>query len=242
MSKIDFQQPLDNDKYFQEYLKTKEQTLKSKTKAQHPRQSHMWAIIFILMISLVSLGVLSLYQFRELQIEESRNRSVAGVNENAKVDNIISADGFSIRIDEQTPNSFQIDRKTGISSYNPNVPQVSTSIIATVEKGNQILKSGVTIDAVEYDNKNDRLAYTRVVQKVLGADYIISSENITIPKDIRVSKITKNNPSKTDPTYYVAVTSNYYFVINVTNETSIDPEFVEVTRFTDRIIDNLYLN
>lgn len=242
MSKIDFQQPLDNDKYFQEYLKSKEQSLKSKTKTEHPKQSHMWAVIFVLMLSLVSLGVLSLYQYRELQIEQSRTSGVAGISESGRVDNIISADGFSLKMDESTPSSFKIEREASTSRFNPDVPQVTTSIIATLEKGNQDIRSGITVNAAEYDNKMDRVSYAKQVQKSLGPDYITSSENISIPKDVKISKITKNNPSPVDPTYYVAVTSNYYFVINVTNETAPDSEFVEITRFTDKMINSIYLN
>jgi hypothetical protein len=75
----------------------------------------------------------------------------------------------------------------------------------------------------------------------LGKDYEIKSTDISIPKNIKLSKIQQKNASA-DVSYYATVTADNYYVVKIINESVNYPELEEYTKFTDSFLEGLFLN
>lgn len=245
MSSIDYKQPLEDDSYFQDYLKSKAETLKKTNQATRPQSSHMWALIFVLMISLVGLGITALLQYQNTQqlLARYETADVAGANEGSiQIQNIITAEGFSIVLDEPTPEEYKLNRSTEISKFVPEIQSTTTSLIAPIDVSGVTVQSGISVEVTEYDNKLTKEEFAEQVAQQLGEDYVVIGDEVSIPKDYSVTKI-KNNGATTDNIeYYTTVTSSNYYVIKVYMQTAQFPELISNTRFSDTLLQNVYLN
>jgi hypothetical protein len=245
MPAFDFKQPIQRDKQFEEFVRTKEESLKRKLSPRKPSQDrHMWALVSILMLSLIGLGVFALIQKQdnERQIAALKSKGVAGVNESVEnpMANIITAEGFSLVLKQPAPKGFQLDRRSSSFEYLANKTAVITSFLANQKVEGKEVISGIEVSVSEYDNKLDRKAFDKQVVEKLGPDFEIKSEDINIPNDFKLSKIQSKNPENIS--YYTTVTSNNYYVIKVYNQTAKYSEFSEISRFTDSILETIYLN
>lgn len=245
MSAFDFKQPIQPNKYFEEYVRSKEQHIKSKLYRQPPQNAHLWAIVFVLMVSMVGLGVFALLQKQEMDrylAGLNPNPSVAGISDSNQIGkNIITAEGFSLVLNTQTPEAFQLNRESGQFQPLEGQTAVTTSLLAKTNQDNQELLSGIQVSVIEYDNKLDRKTYDQAILKYLGQEYEIKGENISIPSEFQLSKIQhKTNPDGV--AYYTSVTLDNYYLIKVYNQTAKYPELTPITRFTDSLLEGLYLN
>jgi hypothetical protein len=243
MSSINYKQPLEDDAHFQEYLKSKEATLRKKNKASRPQSTHMWALVFVLMVSLVGLGITALLQYRETQVLLAQYSDVAGVSDVQEIRNTITAEGFSIVLDEETPEGYVVTRSTGESDFVEGVTSVTTSFLAELEndQGDTVL-SGIEVEVIEYDNRLNQSDFAESVVEELGENYSIVAGEIELPKDFAASIIRNTSDTTDGIDYHTAVTSSNYYVIKVYTQSSPFPELVTYTRFSDSLLGNLYLN
>lgn len=243
MSNINYKQPLEDDAFFQEYLKSKEEVLKKKNKATRPQSTHMWALVFVLMVSLVGLGITALLQYRNTQELLAQYSNVAGVSDTQNVQNIITAEGFSIVLKEETPDEYVVSRTSDTSEYVEDVLSVTTALVAELESTDgQPVKAGIEVEVIEYDNRLNQQDFAELVAQELGEDYDIIAGDISLPKDYAASIIKNTSETSNGINYHTAVTSSNYYVIKVYTQTSPFPELVSHTRFSDTLLSNLYLN
>ena len=91
----------------------------------------------------------------------------------------------------------------------------------------------------EYDFKLDQNSFANFVKEKLGNDWSILAEDINLPGQVQISKITKKDKSQT---YYTTATKNYYYIIQVLTDTKNSPEYQEINEFTEQLLPNLHLN
>lgn len=244
MSSVNFKQPLEDDSHFQDYLKSKEETIQKKDKAKRPQSTHMWALVFVLMVSLVGLGITALLQYQRSQtiLAQFESSSVAGVSERTDVQNIITAEGFSIILDQPTPEGYELDRSSGPSEYLTELDSVTSSLLAQFDQDEANIISGIEVEVTEYDNALNKTEFADLVLSQLGEDYSKMAGEVEIPKNFSLTHL-KNTSETTDGIdYYTAVTSNNYYVIKLYTQTSPFPEYITYTRFSDDLLSGLYLN
>jgi hypothetical protein len=245
-SKYDFLKPIQESDEFGNYVKKTEQNLKQRINPKTPKTSHpnsyLWAVVFILMLSLIGLGTFSIVQKQKTDQELAtlRNQKVAGANENLNVKNIIAADGFSLVMSQATPNQFKLTRQTEPFGFLPDKIAVKTSLLAKIPADGKDQISGIEVSVSEYDNKLDRQAFDQVVIEKLGKDYNLKSDDINIPNNFKISKIQAQ--ASDGVAYYTAVTTANYYVIKIYTQTSKNNDLAEINRFTDSMLENLYLN
>jgi hypothetical protein len=239
---FNFQTPNPSHKHFEEFARSKEEHLKQKIGRQEPQNRHLWAIVSFLMLSLVALGIFTLLQKQDSdrQIAALQKGSVAGVNDRSEFDkNIITAEAFSIVTNQPIPSSYKLERQMVSSPYLEGKPAVVSRFQATVQKEGKDLVSGLEAWVTEYDNKLDRSSFTEQVATKLGGDYQVQSQDVVLPKDIKVTRIATSNPSLA---YYVAVTSDNYYVFKISNQTAQYSDLADLSRFTENLLESLYLN
>jgi hypothetical protein len=240
---IDFQQAVETqNSSFDSFLKNQEDALKYKLESKpSPASNQLWLLVSILMLSVIGLGVFTLYQKQntEKQIAALKNQQVAGVSENdSKV--IIGADGFSLVLKNNAPESFKIDRRTVPFEFIPNKIASATRFVARINRDNRELISGIEVVVSEYDNKLTIDDFNKTVVQKLGSGWVVQETNITLPKDIKLTKYT--NPNVQTDEIYTALTADNYYLIKVYNQTTRYPDLAEISRFSDSILDYLYLN
>lgn len=214
----------------------------SKNNPTHAKNHQIWVLIFVLLTGLIAAGAFSVNQtlrIQELESEFAANPQVVGASTNSSMDNIIVGSGFSIIVDQKTPSNFELKTNFGRIKY-LNALGSTTQLLSRREKGGIELLTGIEVQVVEYDNKLTEEAFLKRMQEVLGGNYTLASEKIKVPKQFELRKFVPR--SKDDPTYYVTVTADNYYVIKLYNQTAAYPEFTEDTRFTDKLIPALWLN
>ncbi len=245
-SDFDFSKTLSARESFEDYVSKKENDLKQTLHTSQPnyrRGNKSWVIIFVLMLSLVGLGTYTLIQNKEneKQISSLKNQSVAGAQDVNSAQNIISAEGFSLVLNQATPSNFALGRKSGSFEIIPEKQAVTTSLLTNNTKAGQTLQSGLEVSTTEYDNKLDKEAYENLIVSKLGDQFEIKSRDINLPKEIKVTKIQSKDNSE-DIVYYATVTEDSYYLIKIYNQASRYPEFDDSTRFTENLLSALYLN
>jgi hypothetical protein len=225
---------------FKSYINRKEHDLKNSITGSYPK-NQVWVVVFILLISFVALSVFSFVQIQEKNelLASYENRQVAGVQEGG-VNNIVSAGSFSIVLDLETPKEFDFKIEQTNFEFLENREGQKASLIAEVSDGNKSLTSGMVIWSTQYDRELKPEEFAEIVAKKLGESYNAHSNKIAIKNNREVIKIESNKP--TDPIYYTSITDDNYYVIKVVNETTKDTEFVEISRFTDLLLNNTWLN
>jgi len=204
----------------------------------------VWALVFMLMASLISLSVYSivLIQGQQKQIaalQQEKNAQVAGVKEDLSAKNIISADGFSLVLSAKSPVGFELKRESKNSAFLPGKQAVTTSYqLAKFVDGKEFI-SGIQIEVMPYDNQLSSEIFADKVTQAISADAKKTSENLSIPKGISLTKISTQNLTKH---YYTGVTADNYYVVVLTSQTKDLPEMEEVNNFTNSFLQNLYLN
>jgi len=204
-----------------------------------------WFVVLVLMLSLGALGAFSLMEIknRDAQlssIKDTTSKKVAGVTDTKVSPTRITGTGFSVVMDEQSPEGYTLEYKKIDSEFLSNKTASVTSYMVEKSQNNEALKTGLEVAVVEYDNILDSKTFASKVLEKLGGDYTLASTSVSIPKDLKLSKLTSKNA--TDATYYTAVTKQNYYVIKVYNQTSKYSELVDYTRYTDKMLNNIYLN
>lgn len=215
-----------------------EQSELPKIKAKNRRLNLVF--ICFLLASLLGLSYFGYTQWQEKEnlIALSRKPQVAGIVDE-KVKNIIPGENFSLVMDSKTPTGFAMTKKNVDSNLFDQKNILSSSFIVRKTKNDKELVSGIQILSSQYDYKLDQGSFANSVKDKLGEDWTILAEDINLPGQVLVSKISKKDKSQT---YYTAATKNYYYVIQILNDTKTDPEFAEISQFSDQLLPNLHLN
>jgi len=231
---------------FQDFIKAKKTELEEKINS-HPRSSSSsaWVIVFILMLSLVALGTFTLSQLNKNNQEISNLRtknSVAGsTDQNVFNYPPVSGFGFTILPGEEAPDGFEISKKIQQSSVFPTRQAEVTSYINEKLVSGRKLKSGIEVEVMEYDNQYNQQQFAELFVKVLGGGFEITSNDITIPRDFKISRIDAIDKN-VGYIYYSAVTADNYYIIKYFNQSSEISELKNLSKFTNNIISWLYLN
>lgn len=244
-AQFDFKKPIESNGNFKAFLNSKENTLKQKLSSEEPNSrvnNKSWVLVFVLMLSLIMLGTYTLLQGQEndRQVSTLKKQQVAGILEE-NTQNIVTAENFSLVLNQQTPKGFEITRQTGKFEYLENSEAVTTKFLAKPSKGGQELITGIEVSVAEYDNQLDRKGFQEKVLSKLGNAYELKSEDVNLPKDFKVSKI-QAKEDLDSVSYYTAVTQDNYYLIKIYNQTSKFSDLNELSRFTDSFLQNLYLN
>jgi len=240
---IDFKEAVQaQNTNFDSFLKNQEDALKTKLEAApNPAPNQLWLLVSILMLSIIGLGVFTLYQSQttEKQIAALKNQQVAGVSEDdGRV--IIGAEGFSLVLKSTPPDSFKIDRRTIPFEFIPNKIASATRYVSRINRDNRELISGIEVVVSEYDNKLTTEDFNKTVVEKLGAGWVVQETNVTLPRGIKLTKYTNQNVQSDQ--IYTALTADNYYLIKVYNQTTRYPDLAEISRFSDSILDSLYLN
>lgn len=240
---FNFKQPLINASYFQQYLKAKEEVIRKALMSKKKRsltEGVLWFLVAVLCLSLGALGYISYGKYEEgrsISQQTAAQPQVAGVLEEMPK-NIISGDNFSILTNQKTPEGFTLTKKEEKSSFLDKA-SLSSEFLVRKNKDGKELTSGLKISSVQFDNKLDKKGFDELVISKLGADFSLKSQDINLPNNIKLSKIESDQSNQV---YYTAVTSNYYYVIQISQETSAFPEFEEINKFVESFLGGLYLN
>lgn len=241
-SDLDFQKAVEaQNSSFDVFLKNQEAGLKSRLETKpSPASSQLWLLVSIMMLSVISLGVYTLYQKQttERQIAQLKNQQVAGVQEVSNT--VIGADGFSLVLKNPAPEAFKLDRRTVPFEFIPNKIASATRYVARVNRDNNELISGIEVVVSEYDNRLTEADFNKAVALKLGVDWVQKETDVTIPKEIKLTKFTSSK-NQTDEVYTALTTDNYY-LIKIYNQTTKYTDLAELSRFSDGILDYLYLN
>lgn len=248
---FDFSHPIEFSKFNAELdrqPKTKKtQTVEAKPtpaniKGRGMKQQQVLMVVFLLLISLIAAGAFSIMQtlrIQELESELNPGPEVAGVTTSVDGNNIIVGSGFSIIVEERTPEGFTLETDFGPIDY-LNRSGSSTRLLAQVDKGGISLLTGIEVEVIEYDNKMEEAEFIETITEYLGSEYSLASEKVKVSEQFELSKFTPQ--SQDDPTYYATVTTDNYYLIGVYNQTAEYSEFIEYTRFTDSLVPGLWLN
>jgi hypothetical protein len=241
--RFNFTEPVKEAEDLTRFLETKQQSVKSKlSQKQGGANGHAWIIIFVLIFSLIGLGVYSVLKNRENENQIASLKNQTGANtpeENTK--NIITADNFSLILNTPTPSNFAIKRQVLPSPFLDGKEVVQTSFLGANTKTGQELFSGIEVQISEFDNKMDKTLFEETVLTKLGEKYEVKSRDVSLPKNIKVTQIQQKNDNL-DETYYITVTEDNYYIIKIYNQSSRYPEFNSTTKFTESLLPNLYLN
>lgn len=240
-NKFDFKKPYQSGEDFDTYIKETEYHLKNRidSKTTH---SNLLGLVTILTIGILSLGG---YLFWQTQAGNNalnilQQKKVAGAQETV-VQNIFSGQGFSIILKNNTPAGFESNKKTVDFPYIKNKKGVETTLFSKQDFNGAIITNSISIVTSEYDNAYDMQKFSNLVVQNLGSDYEIKSSEISIPKNVKLTKIQKID-SIGDVSYFAAVTTDNYYMIKIINESKDYPELSEYTKFTDSFLEGLYLN
>jgi hypothetical protein len=240
-NKFDFKQPYQSGEDFDTYIKETEYHLKNRidSKTAH---SNLITLVAILTIGLISLGGYVFWQMRdnESKLSDLQQKKVAGIQESTP-QNIFSGEGFSIVLKNNTPNGFKSEKISVDFPYIKGKKGVETTYASKQAIGSSSVTNSISIVSSENDNKYDTKKFSELVISSLGKDYEVKSEDISIPKNLKLTKIQKIGDSD-EINYYTTVTSDNYYVIKVVNESKNYPELDEYTKFTDSFLEGLYLN
>lgn len=245
---FNFKQPILGIKYLEDFMQEidffRRKNLKAdqdKKKSYKPLVLTIWMLITLLSAGVIGLSYFAYVQYKENQYliaENQKKKSrVAGVNESWDL-NVISGENFSIVLNQETPKGFILLSETKNWPFSKDQKSTISSFFYQTKLEDKNLFSGIKINSLEYDNKYDRESFDQLVLEKLGKDWEIKSRDINIPNNIKLSKLQNNNGKS----YYVTVTSSYYYLIEIENQTSSYPEFKEVSQFVDKFLANLYLN
>jgi len=230
------------------YLEEKEKAIKQQmqpSKSTRRENSFAWIFVFALLISLIGLGTYTLTEGKknkELLSElEGKTQVLGASDDKTKPSTPISGYGFSILPDSQPPQEFKLTRKTQKSAILKDRSEVVTGYLATLNKDGSNHLSGVEITVLEYDNRFNQEQLSNQLTTYLGSDYEVKAKDILIPRNLKVWKIEKKGRSE-NISYFTLVTTENYYIIKVYNETSRYPELSEISKFTDTILQKLYLN
>lgn len=217
-----------------------ESQLKEEPKSKSKNRRLNMVFICFLLASLLGISYFGYSQWQEKEnlIARSQKSQVAGIRDE-KTKNIIPGENFSFIMENKTPDGFAMTKKNVDSNLFDKKNILSTSFIVRKVKSEKELVSGIQILISEYDFKLDQGGFATFVKEKLGDDWTILSEEINLPGQIKISKITKKDKSQT---YYTTATKNYYYIIQILTDTKNTPEYTEINQFTDQLLPSLHLN
>ena len=241
---FNFAQPVKEAESLKQFLEEKENAVKASLSSENKikKGSRAWILVFVLMISLISLATYTLLKNREneRQIAVLKSQTTTTTPE-GQSKNIVTADNFSLILPTTTPDNFALERKNISFTFLDNKNGVQVNFTGKNTKAGQELVSGIDIQISEFDNKMDKTTFVQQVLAKLGDKYELKLGDVTLPKDIKVSKIQPKDGTQ-DQIYYVTVTEDNYYVIKVYNQAQRYAEFENVSKFTESLLPSLYLN
>ena len=248
LSQFDFSQPVNLDNSSENFdsvekvIKKKLFTEKQKVKSERGSYK-LLLLVFVLFLGLIATGSFSFLQtlrIQELEQKVNLTEQVAGAKDGpVKSENYIVGSGWTIVLLEQPPQGFVLETELKQADY-LNRQVVVSRFLAKVNKGSLQLLSGIEVEVAEFDNRMNYQEFVNLIKEYLGNQYIQASQPLLVSNQFSLTKFTPK--SKDDPVYYVTLTLENYYLIRVFNQTEKFPEFINYTRFTDGLIDKLWLN
>ncbi len=246
-TQFDFSQPVsfEESDYYNDFDKQFKPRLNAKLNSQlnQPKfNSGLFLVVTVLLLSLIAIGSFSIVQTIKIQnLEEKLNNGsqVAGINEQTSKEHFIVGSGWTILVDQKPPAGYVLEHSLIEADY-LNRKVSATSFLARMNKGAMQLTTGIEVHTAEYDNKMTLEEFVSVIEQYLGKKYLKSNQTLTVSGQFDLVRFSPK--SKDDPVYYVTVTFDNYYVIKIFNQTERFPEFIDYTRFTDKLISGLWLN
>ncbi len=248
LSQFDFSQPVnlsnsvENFDSVEKVIKQKLFSEQKKTKSERGNYK-LLLLVFVLFLGLIATGSFSLLQtlrIQELEQKVNLTEQVAGVkDESMNSENYIVGSGWTLILPEQPPQGFVLETELKQADYLNRQVAVSR-FLAKVNKGGLQLLSGIEIEVAEFDNRMNYQEFVNLIKDYLGAKYIQAGQPIVVSEQFSLTKFTPK--SKDDPVYYVTLTLENYYLIKVFNQTEKFPDLINYTRFTDGLIERLWLN
>jgi hypothetical protein len=231
-----------------DFLEKKEEEIKNNlSKQKTANKIRTFSILAVLLLSTVILSVFYYSQSQEnskkISLSENRLQQVAGIFEDikkpeSKAITAVTGESFSIKLEKPAPEIFEKEIKETESIFLENKQAIKTTFLANVkDQESRLLKSGISVEVVEFDNKYSNQTFANLVLEKLGQDFQVETRSIAIPKGFLLTKI-----SNQDTEFYTGVTQDYYYLIQIFRETKNNQSFQEINDFTDSILENLYLN
>jgi|GEM_PF-6986705 len=232
---FNFQPEFSNSDYFQDYIKKHQETMQQQIgPKRNPVEPLAWLLVIVLSVSTVGL---SYWIYRDSN-DPSRT-SIPALTFTKPANNVISGNNFSILLDETTPIDFEIKDQTSNSKLFPTQSR-TTSITATKKIKDIEKTTGIKVTSWEYDFKLDLETFTKRLSSTLGSNYNISTDRLKIPKDLELIQVKSNIDS--NETYYVGLTRSNYYVIQLLDQLRDDSQSSNLTKFTNSLVPNIYLN
>jgi len=230
----------------QSYVQKREYEVRRNLEKRPARtgMGHVWVLVFILMSSLIGLSVYSVTLIQEQQqeiaaLQQENIAEIAGAREDIEAKNVITADGFSLVFNLESPQGFSSLEDKSPSRFLDDRDAVTTSYqFARITNGEEFI-SGISVEVAQFDNRFSREEFSARVVEVLGDTYSVSDESVIAPKSIALQRIDGGDAGVN---IYTAVTADNYYVITLYTQTQGLHGLDEVNTFTDTMISSLFLN
>jgi hypothetical protein len=167
----------------------------------------------IVMVALI-ICLIGLCGFAVYYIHQYENKTQKIGTTIAKETSIIASDGFSFVLDKNIPAGYSKKSERIDFEWIVGKKGFQNSYLATEEIDTETVINGVSVQTAEYDNRYGLQNFAELVQSKLGADYNIDAEKLNLAGNIIAQKITNTKPRE-QINYYVAVSSDNYYVIKV---------------------------
>jgi hypothetical protein len=226
----------------QEYSGEKEKELKIEIyKQRRILVTRNWLIVAILCLSFSALGF---YSYKTIENDRSKlqlakqQQTVAGINDGKELTaKPVTGEGFSLLIKKNPPKEF-VKTTSFVDSQLWTGRKASNTIYeATVQDKSVTKKTGFQLEVLEYDNRYDLVTFADFINTNLKAEII--SRDISIPKDVKLTKIQIKNSKEV---YYTTATTENYYILKTYQETENSQDYQEINKYFEEILNNLYLN
>ena len=199
---------------------------------------------FAAIVSLVAVALIVLCGYAVWQlIETNKKIDQAVVQKKLDVDKsiIVSGDSFSLVMATNPPAKFtKTSAESKMDSLDSKKSTITSYFYELQKDENQKL-AGIEVTNTEYDNKLSQDSFANKYLEFLGSEYTMSSEKTFLPRGFFTNKIIpKNNPDNI--AFYPVVSSNNYYIIKTTNQIRDNSDLVEISKFVDGLINQIYLN
>jgi hypothetical protein len=249
-NKYNFKDPIKepDKKEFDSYVNKSRNDLKSRLFGnKDARNSSIWILFFALLISF-SIILLAIFlqlqnKERDLQAVKQEEGVIQEEKDSEKYENVIATGRFSLVPNTEPPSEFSLTIQGAAFPYIPERQGQKIEYLAQIEVDGQenTLLSGLEAYVTQSDSEYTNQELAERVADELGDDFAVASE-ISINNDKILLPIENTANPEADTFYYVSVTEDNYYIFILYNQVQDSPEYVRITRFTDMLIDNLWLN
>jgi hypothetical protein len=233
---FDFKQPIQNvEQPFEEFVK-EAKTNNSPAINKTRKSAGKYLLVTLLGLNILGLGVFGYISLNDNQVNQPE---VAGEQEILKK-NTFSGTGYSIVTDKEIPKGYKASEVSKNLPFLQNLPGNESRYLIEDKVNGNVIKSGFEIFRAENNNALNETEYTQAVRSFLGNDYVVDPQTITLPNQIFAYKL--SSPRDQNIYYYVARTTDNYYLIKVYNQSNGVAHLSEYTDFINTLPNTLFLN